>query len=73
MASQVHEFYMAMTCEGCANAAKRVLQKQGDAVTDIQTDVGNKKVTVTSRLTSNELLEILKKTGKEVNYIGVKM
>ena len=27
--SQIYEFHMEMTCEGCANAAKRVLGKKG--------------------------------------------
>lgn len=73
MASQVFEFHMEMTCEGCANAAKRVLGKKGDAVSNIETDVDGKKVTVTSTLSSDELLEALQKTGKEVRFLGSKM
>ncbi|XP_078325116.1 uncharacterized protein LOC144622717 [Crassostrea virginica] len=68
--SQTYEFQMAMTCEGCAGAAKRVLGKMGDKVTDVVTSVENQKVTVTSTMTSDELLAELKKTGKEVKFIG---
>ncbi|XP_013386219.1 metal homeostasis factor ATX1-like [Lingula anatina] len=70
--AQVHEFDMAMTCDGCANAAKRVLGKLGDDVTLVETDVEAKKVFVTSTLPFEKLLEALKKTGKEINYVGVK-
>ena len=44
-----------------------------DAVTSVETDVGQKKVTVTSTLSQDELLEALQKTGKEVSFLGVKM
>ena len=43
-----------------------------DAVSNIETDVASKKVTVTSTLSQDELLEALQKTGKEVSFIGVK-
>ena len=39
-------------------------------MTDVVTSVENQKVTVTSTMTSDELLAELKKTGKEVNFIG---
>ena len=41
-----------------------------DKVTDVLTSVENQKVTVTSTMTSDELLAELKKTGKEVKFIG---
>jgi copper chaperone len=66
--SQKHEFSMEMTCEGCSNAAKRVLAKIG--VTDVTADLTTKKLVVSSDKPSGELLEALKKTGKEVQYIG---
>ncbi|XP_061184930.1 copper transport protein ATOX1-like [Saccostrea echinata] len=68
--SQTYEFEMAMTCEGCAGAAKRVLGKLGGNVTNVETNVETKKVKVTSSLSSDELLEQLKKTGKEVKFLG---
>jgi len=58
---------MAMTCEGCANAAKRVLGKLGDKVSNVVTDVPSQTVTVTTSLPSDEILETLKKTGKAVS------
>lgn len=61
---------MDMTCEGCANAAKRVLGKLGaDKVTDVKTDIGQKRVTVTSSLPPDKLLLELKKTGKQVSLL----
>ena len=44
-----------------------------DAVSNVETDVEAKKVTVTSTLSSDELLEALQKTGKPVNFLGQKM
>lgn len=70
--SQIHEFTVEMTCEGCSGAAKRVLSKLGDKVSNVDIDLGNKKVFVTSTLTPEELTETLKKTGKEVTFIGSK-
>lgn len=61
---------MEMTCEGCANAAKKVLGKQGDKVSEVVTDVGTKTVKVTSSMSSDEVLEVLKKTGLEVSFKG---
>ncbi|XP_076446184.1 copper transport protein ATOX1 homolog isoform X2 [Babylonia areolata] len=64
------EFTMEMTCEGCAAAAKKVLEKLGDKVSNIQTDVTSQKVLVDSTsMTSDELLEQLKKTGKAVSVV----
>jgi len=59
---------MEMTCEGCSNAAKRVLAKIG--VDDVTADLPAQKLYVVSDKQSAELLETLKKTGKNVEYIG---
>jgi len=59
---------MEMTCEGCSNAAKRVLAKIG--VDDVTADLPSQKLYVVSDKQSAELLETLKKTGKNVEYIG---
>ncbi|XP_077983620.1 copper transport protein ATOX1-like [Glandiceps talaboti] len=67
-----HEFNVEMTCEGCSGAVTRVLNKQGDKVTDFQIDLPAKKVFIQSTLSSDELLEILKKTGKATTYVGTK-
>jgi len=72
MASKTYEFKMDMTCEGCANAAKKVLGKQESAVTNVVTNVADKTVIVTSTLPSDELLAILQKTGKKIEFVGEK-
>lgn len=65
------QFDVGMTCEGCANAVKRILGKV-EGVTDIQTDVGTKKVVVThgESVTKEFMLEKLLKwsqaSGKSV-------
>ncbi|XP_025087966.1 copper transport protein ATOX1-like [Pomacea canaliculata] len=70
--ASVFEFNMEMTCEGCANAAKKVLGKHPHEVTSVETDVGAQRVLVTSTLSSDQLLEILEKTGKKVSFVGKK-
>ncbi|GFS03968.1 copper transport protein ATX1 [Elysia marginata] len=62
---------MAMTCEGCSAAAKKVMGKL-TGVSKVETDVEKKLVYVTSTLPPDQLLEQLKKTGKEVAYNGIK-
>ncbi|EYC27910.1 hypothetical protein Y032_0008g249 [Ancylostoma ceylanicum] len=65
-----YTFEMAMTCEGCANAARRVLGKLGeDKVTIDKIDVGTKQVVVTTDLPASDILEALKKTGKEIKQL----
>ncbi|KAF7633070.1 HMA domain-containing protein [Meloidogyne graminicola] len=59
-----------MTCSGCSNQVQRVLGKLGDKVSNVQIDLSSKQVQIESDdLSSEELLEILKKTGKEVKLI----
>ncbi|XP_072040368.1 copper transport protein ATOX1-like [Amphiura filiformis] len=71
MATQKHEFTVAMTCEGCSGAVTRVLNKlKPDKVKDFTIDLPGKKVVVEATVSSDELLETLKKTGKETNYVG---
>lgn len=72
MASSTHEFKVEMTCDGCANAVKRVLGKQGSDVQDVQVDVAARSVIVTSTLPHDKLQQIIAKTGKETTYIGAK-
>ncbi|XP_021712632.1 LOW QUALITY PROTEIN: copper transport protein ATOX1-like [Aedes aegypti] len=67
-----HEFKVEMTCTGCAGAVERVLGKLKEKVEKVDIDLENKKVFVTSTLSSDELLETIKKTGKETSYIGLK-
>ena len=41
-----------------------------DKVSEVVTDVGTKTVKVTSSMSSDEVLEVLKKTGIEVSFKG---
>ena len=43
-----------------------------DKVSNVDIDLENKKVFVTSAMTPEELTETLKKTGKDVTFIGSK-
>jgi len=62
-----------MTCESCSNAVKRVLGKlEGQGVENVEIDLPNHKVFVTSTLEADNLLEIIKKTGKKSSYVGEK-
>ncbi|XP_069129507.1 copper transport protein ATOX1-like [Argopecten irradians] len=70
MAEQTHIFYMDMTCEGCSNAAKRVLGKLGVDEGNITIDLEKKLITVKSSESADKLTETLKKTGKEIRYEG---
>uniref|UniRef100_A0A1I7XU28 Copper transport protein ATOX1 n=1 Tax=Heterorhabditis bacteriophora TaxID=37862 RepID=A0A1I7XU28_HETBA len=61
---------MAMTCSGCANAARRVLGKIGEDKVKIDNiDVETKMITVTTDLPAADILEALRKTGKEVKQL----
>ncbi|KAM5168522.1 copper transport protein ATOX1 isoform 1-T4 [Callospermophilus lateralis] len=65
-----HEFSVDMTCEGCAEAVSRVLNKLGGV--DFNIDLPNKKVFIESEHSMDTLLATLNKTGKAVSYIGPK-
>ncbi|KAH0955437.1 hypothetical protein HN011_007082 [Eciton burchellii] len=70
MAAQIYEFNVEMTCEGCSTAVQNVLKKKM-GVDDIKIDLPKKKVFVTTALTSDEILETIKKTGKTCQYLGM--
>uniref|UniRef100_A0A0C9RRD8 Copper transport protein ATOX1 n=1 Tax=Amblyomma americanum TaxID=6943 RepID=A0A0C9RRD8_AMBAM len=73
MASQVHEFQVEMTCEGCSGAVKRVLGKlEGQGVNKVDVDLKDQRVYIDSTMSSDQLLEVLKKAGKTCSHIGVK-
>ncbi|KAM9795601.1 copper transport protein ATOX1 [Neosynchiropus ocellatus] len=65
-----HEFWVAMTCEGCSGAVTRVLNKLGDVKFKI--DLPSQLVWIESDRNVDELTETLKKCGKEVKYNGTK-
>ncbi|CAL2038020.1 unnamed protein product [Caenorhabditis brenneri] len=63
-------FEMAMTCGGCENAARRVLGKLGEDKLKIDSiSLETKQITVTTDLPASEVLETLKKTGKEIKQL----
>ncbi|OQR74625.1 copper transport protein ATOX1-like [Tropilaelaps mercedesae] len=69
----VYEFKVEMTCEGCSSAVKRVLGKfEGKGVEKVDIDLTNERVFITSTLSSDDLLEVLKKTGKKSSFVGIK-
>lgn len=41
-------------------------------VEKVEIDLGAKRVMVTSTLSSDEVLEAIKKTGKETRFVGMK-
>jgi copper chaperone len=43
-----------------------------DQVEKVDINLDGKEVYVTSNLSSDELLEVIKKTGKETSYVGLK-
>lgn len=60
-----------MTCEGCSGAVERVLNRlKGQGVNEVTISLPEQKVLVTSSLSANVLLEVIKKTGKKTIYIG---
>ncbi|KAF7384672.1 copper transport protein ATOX1 [Vespula maculifrons] len=71
MASQVYEFWVEMTCEGCVNSVQNVLNKK-EGVNDIKVNLDNKMVSVKTTLSSDEILQVIKKTGKECRFLGIK-
>ncbi|KIM87125.1 hypothetical protein PILCRDRAFT_64257 [Piloderma croceum F 1598] len=54
-----------MTCSGCSGAVERVLKK-AEGVESFNVDLETQLVNVTGTIPYNELLEKIKKTGKEV-------
>ncbi|KAI4495998.1 hypothetical protein M0802_008213 [Mischocyttarus mexicanus] len=71
MASQIYEFRVEMTCEGCVNSVQNVLNKKA-GVNDINVNLDNKMVSVKTTLSSDEVLQTIKKTGKECTFLGIK-
>ncbi|EKU22660.1 hypothetical protein NSK_008095 [Nannochloropsis salina CCMP1776] len=68
-------FHVGMTCDGCANAVKRILGKM-EGVTAIDTNVPEKKVVVQTEdhVQATDLLTALAKwgeaAGKEVKMLA---
>ncbi|KAK7864793.1 hypothetical protein R5R35_012283 [Gryllus longicercus] len=69
--SKVHEFKVEMSCGGCSSAVERVLGKLTDGVEKVEISLEEQKVKVTSSLPAEDLLAVIKKTGKATEYLGV--
>lgn len=68
---QTHVFNVEMTCEGCSGAVERVLNRlKGQGVDNVAISLTDQKVSVTSSLSADQLLEVIKKTGKKTTYVG---
>ncbi|XP_077867031.1 copper transport protein ATOX1 homolog [Saccoglossus kowalevskii] len=68
MASQKYEFKVHMACEGCSGAVTKVLTRS-PGVESVKIDMENQKVLVSSSLPSDEVLTIIKKTGKQCSLV----
>ncbi|KAK9875902.1 hypothetical protein WA026_009689 [Henosepilachna vigintioctopunctata] len=70
-AVQIHEYYVKMTCDGCKGAVERVLGRLKDkGVENFTIDINEQKVEVRSSLSADQILQTIRKTGKEVKYIS---
>lgn len=61
-------FRVGMTCEGCANAVRNVLQKT-PGVESVDIDVASQQVTTTGTAAKATVMEAIAKTGKSVVYL----
>lgn len=67
-----YEFHVEMTCSGCSNAVNRILLKKLGENAKFDIDLDGKKVTIESDVSQEQLMEYLKKSGKAVEFLGVK-
>ncbi|KAJ3185767.1 Cytosolic copper metallochaperone [Gaertneriomyces sp. JEL0708] len=65
MSEHTYTFKVGMTCSGCSGAVNRILSKAAN-VSSFDISLENQTVTVKSTLSQNEVLEIIKKSGKSV-------
>ncbi|CUS24343.1 LAQU0S15e02366g1_1 [Lachancea quebecensis] len=61
-----YHFNVAMSCEGCSNAIRRVLTRLEPDVSKIDISLKEQTVDVYTVLPFETVLEKIKKTGKEV-------
>ncbi|EJD74060.1 hypothetical protein LOAG_18571 [Loa loa] len=67
--SNTYTFELSMTCDGCANAVRKVLSKLGADISDVQINLETQRVIVTTTLSADSILAVLQKTGKECKQI----
>lgn len=70
MAEKVHEYKVAMTCESCSGAVQKVLGRLKDKVSNVDINLESQSVKVKTTLSADEILEVIKKTGKQTEYIS---
>lgn len=65
------QYNVKMTCEGCTNAINRILTKNKDnlLIQDYDISLENQQVTINhdEKVNDDEILAVLKKSGKEVS------
>ncbi|EEQ28530.1 Cytosolic copper metallochaperone [Microsporum canis] len=67
MADHQYNFEITMTCGGCSGAVERVLKKMNGVKSfEVSLDTQNAKVTTEPSVTYEEVLAVIKKTGKTV-------
>ncbi|ODQ65106.1 hypothetical protein NADFUDRAFT_25356 [Nadsonia fulvescens var. elongata DSM 6958] len=67
MSDHEYHFDVAMSCSGCSNAINRVLNRlEGVKAVDISLDDQTVKVKTAPSLVYEDVLQTIKKTGKEV-------
>ncbi|CAG9762441.1 unnamed protein product [Ceutorhynchus assimilis] len=59
-----------MTCEGCSGAVERVLNKNKDKIETFSINLKDQRVKVKSALSADEVLEMIKKTGKDTEHVS---
>ncbi|CAE5963102.1 unnamed protein product [Arabidopsis lyrata] len=65
--SQTVVLRVAMTCEGCVGAVKRVLGKM-EGVESFDVDIKEQKVTVKGNVQPDAVLQTVTKTGKKTAF-----
>lgn len=69
---KIYVYRVAMSCEGCCTAIHKVLSKHKDkGIQNVEIDMPGQqvKVTVNGDLSANDVLELIRRTGKNVEYI----
>ncbi|KAH7300943.1 hypothetical protein KP509_23G004900 [Ceratopteris richardii] len=65
--AQTVELKVAMSCQGCVGAVKRVLGKM-EGVEKYDIDLDSQKVTVTGNVKPDDVLATVSKTGKATSF-----
>ncbi|KAH3680123.1 hypothetical protein WICMUC_000524 [Wickerhamomyces mucosus] len=65
MSDNQYHYDVKMSCSGCSNAINRVLSRKSE-ISKFDISLENQAVDVTTSLPYDDVLNIIKKTGKEV-------